>query len=284
VFTTAETRALQQLTTASGRLAVVAADQRTSLVKVRSAAGQPADRDALRGFKHDLVEALAPLAPAVLLDPEIALPSVIDEGALPGHTGLLVSLERSGPPLIGQARPAELLPDLGAAGVRALGGTAAKLLVHLRADGERQNAVLVRSAVEDCRRHDLLLIVEAVVHRLPGEDEQAFAHARPGLIHESALLLEECGVGYLKLEYPGDEKACAALTDAIEVPWALLSAGVDHDTFVGQLRIALAAGASGFIAGRSIWKEAAVLPRAQARDFLRGESRRRLERLLELVA
>ena len=53
---------------------------------------------------------------------------------------------------------------------------------------------------------------------------------------------------------------------------------------MGQLRIALSAGASGFIAGRSIWKEAAVMPRAEARRFLGGEGRRRLEQLLELVA
>ncbi len=284
MFTTAETRALQQLTTPSGRLAVVAADQRTSLAKVRQAAGLPTDEAALRDFKHDLVEALAPHAPAVLLDPEIALPSVIEDGALPGHTGLLVSLERSGPPLVGEARPAELLPDFGAAGIRALGGTAAKLLVHLRADREGHNAAIVRGAVEDCRRHDLLLIVEAVVHRLPDEDDADFARARPGLIHEAALVLEQCGVGYLKLEYPGDERACSALTDAISAPWALLSAGVDHETFMGQLRSALSGGASGFIAGRSIWKEAAVLPRPAAREFLGGESRRRLEQLLELVA
>jgi tagatose-1,6-bisphosphate aldolase len=283
VFAPAQTRALQQLTTASGRLAVVAADQRTSLVKVRDAAGVSSDVPALRDFKHDLVEALAPDAPAVLLDPEIALPSVIDDGVLPGRTGLLISLERSGPPLVGDGRPAELLPDLGAEGVRALGGTAAKLLVHMRADRDGHNAAVVREAVEDCRRHHLLLIVEAVVHRLPGEDEREFGRLRPALIEQSALQLEECGVEYMKLEYPGDERACASLTSAVSAPWALLSAGVDHDTFLGQLRIALAAGASGFIAGRSIWKEAAVMPRPQSGQFLRGESRRRLEQLLELV-
>ena len=283
MFTTAETRALQQLTTSSGRLAVVAADQRTSLAKVRGAAGLPTDEAALRDFKHDLVEALAPNAPAVLLDPEIALPSVIEDGALPGRTGLLVSLERSGPPLVGNVRPAELLPDLGAAGIRALGGTAAKLLVHPRAD-DGHNAALVRGAVADCHSHDLLLIVEAVVHRLPDEEDGEFARVRPGLIHEAAVVLEECGVGYLKLEYPGDERACAALTDALTVPWALLSAGVDHESFMGQLRTALAAGASGLIAGRSIRKEAAVMPRGEARELHGGESRRRLEQLLELVA
>ncbi|MDX6551366.1 MAG: sulfofructosephosphate aldolase [Gaiellales bacterium] len=287
LFTTAETRALTQLTSPSGRRAVVAADQRTSLVKARLEAGQPADPEALRDFKLDLVEALAPLAPAMLLDPEIALPAVINHHVLPGRTGLLVSLEQSGAPRVGDARPGSLIPNLGAAGVRRLGGTAAKLLVYLRTDREGaddHNGRLVREAVADCAQHDLLLIVEAVVHRLPDEDEAAFARARPTLIRDAAVLLEQCGVRYLKLEYPGDERGCRDLTEAVTVPWALLSAGVDHETFLGQLEVALAAGASGFIAGRSIWKEAALRPRAHAHTFLRGEGRRRLEQLLELVA
>jgi tagatose 1,6-diphosphate aldolase len=68
------------------------------------------------------------------------------------------------------------------------------------------------------------------------------------------------------------------------VPWALLSAGVDHDAFVGQLRAALDGGASGFIAGRSIWKEAVGMGVPERRDFLGGEARRRLAELLDIVA
>jgi tagatose 1,6-diphosphate aldolase len=39
------------------------------------------------------------------------------------------------------------------------------------------------------------------------------------------------------------------------VPWAVLSAGVDHETFIGQVRTAMENGASGVIAGRSLWKD-----------------------------
>ena len=67
------------------------------------------------------------------------------------------------------------------------------------------------------------------------------------------------------------------------MPWALLSAGVDHDTFCGQLRDALAGGASGFIAGRSIWKESVALEGERRSAFLRGEARRRLEQLLAIA-
>ena len=137
MFTTAEQRAIDQLSTESGRLAVVAADQRTKLVEALQAAGLDSGMDFMRAFKLDLVSALAPAAPAMLLDPEIALPHVADAGALPGRTGLLVSLERSGSRRTPEGlRSAELLPDVGADGVRRLGGTGAKLLLRLRADRE----------------------------------------------------------------------------------------------------------------------------------------------------
>jgi tagatose 1,6-diphosphate aldolase len=285
MFTTSETRAVQQLSTENGALAVLAADQRASLRAMferRGGAG-PAE---LGEFKRALVQALAPAASAVLLDPEIALPDVVDRGLVPRQTGILVSVEVSGDEPDGDLHPARLLPDFGAAGVRRVGGTAAKLLVRLRADredGDGRNARIVRELVTDCAAHDLLAVVEGLVFRLVDEPEEQYRRRRPELIRECAVLLEECGARYLKLEYPGSEAASRSVTDAVGVPWALLSAGVDHETFVGQLREALAGGAAGFIAGRSIWKDAVGLPAADRDAFLTGEGRRRLDQLLEVL-
>jgi tagatose-1,6-bisphosphate aldolase len=50
MFTTAEQRALDQLTTAGGRLGVLAADQRTKLVAAREAAALSSDVAVLREF------------------------------------------------------------------------------------------------------------------------------------------------------------------------------------------------------------------------------------------
>ncbi len=288
MFTTAEQRALDQLSTPAGRLAVLAADQRTKLIAALKLAGLSTAPEALRGFKLDLARALAADAPAMLLDPEIALPHVLEQGAVPPHTGLLVSLERSGSNTGRDGlEQAELLPEVGAAGVRRLGGTAAKLLVRLRADredGDGDNARVLRTAVDDCARSSLLLVVEVLVYRTEDEDEATFASRRPDLIRDGALLAQECGARYLKLEYPGSAAACSAITDALRVPWALLSAGVDHSTFVVQLQHALAGGASGFIAGRSIWKESMTMSTEARREFLSGEARRRLHELLGMVS
>jgi hypothetical protein len=62
-----------------------------------------------------------------------------------------------------------------------------------------------------------------------------------------------------------------------------VSAGVDHETFKRTLEEAIAGVASGFIAGRSLWKEAALLERDERRAFLEGEGRRRLAELLALL-
>src|SRR5436305_3465608 len=287
MFTTAEQRAIDQLSSAGGRLAVLAADQRTKLAAGLEGAGLPSDMQAMRAFKAELVTALAPVAPAMLLDPEIALPHVADAGLLPGRTGVLVSLERSGERRAADGlREAELLPDVGADGVRRLGGTGAKLLVRLRADREDAdgaNGRLVRGAAADCAAHHLLLVVEVLVYQVDGESDGAFGDARGDLIREAGVLAAEMGARYLKLEYPGSERACARLTEALPVPWALLSAGVDHETFCDQLRHALAAGATGFIAGRSIWKEALALAGEARTAFLHGEARRRLEQLLAIA-
>src|SRR5262249_10153599 len=97
VLTTAESRALQQLTTKDGRLAVVANDQRGSLVSMRERAGLPVTAEELRALKSDIAEALGPGASGLLLDPEFALPSLVDERVVPRDTGILVAVERRRP-------------------------------------------------------------------------------------------------------------------------------------------------------------------------------------------
>ncbi|TMD30186.1 MAG: tagatose-bisphosphate aldolase [Chloroflexi bacterium] len=284
VRTTAESRALQQLTTADGWLAIVANDQRQSLVALREQAGLPATAEELRQLKADIVAALGRDASGVLLDPEFALPALVDEGVVPRDTGILVATERSGPQAVDGLRVADVL--LAPTDVRRLGGTAAKLLVYVRPDhedAEGPNGRLVSRLAEACAAADLLLFVEVLTYRRSDEDPAEYGRRKTDLGLEAALLVESCGARVLKLESPGSEPGCRRLTEALTVPWALLSAGVDHETFKTTLQAAVAGGASGFIAGRSLWKEAALLQPPERRAFLLGEGRRRLAELLALL-
>ena len=285
-LTTAERRALQLISTDDGKLAVLAADQRVDLA-VLLEGGSAREPERLQEIKLEIVEELGPLASAVLLDPTIGLPTAIDRGALPREAGLLVSLEQDDTPFREGLRPSSVDPGVGAAGVRRLGGTAAKLHVWLRPDREDldgHTAGVVRSVVEDCRAHDLLCVVEALTFRLEDEDEADFERRKPELVRDCAVFLEQCGAKLLKLEYPGTPEACSAVTDAVAVPWAVLSAGVGHDEFVDRLGHALNGGAVGFIAGRSVWKQAVADPASdRRRAVLADEGRRRFEELLAVL-
>ena len=67
----------------------------------------------------------------------------------------------------------------------------------------------------------------------------------------------------------------------LDRPWAVLSAGVPFDEFTKVLQVAFdEGGASGFIAGRSVWRESLQLSGAEREQFLVDVARPRLERLI----
>src|SRR4051795_6935603 len=226
--TTAERRALAQLRTAAGKFAVIAADHGDPLVEMLDGLGLPSTPDAQRAFKLALVDTIGRDASAVLLDPDVSLPAVVDQDALARDVGLLVRIEADGHAVADGLRRSRLIDGLGAAGARALGATAAKVMVFLRADREDLDgytAQLVRTALEDCSRAGLLCVIELMTYRLDDESPEEFAAHKEDLVVDGAVLLQECGSKVLKLEYPGSAAACRRVTDALDVPWAVLSAG-----------------------------------------------------------
>ena len=95
-LTTRERRGMTAISTAACRMLIVAADQRNSMKAVMTD-GPGAVSDAeLAAAKSDLVRYLANNAPAILLDPEIALPAVVDDGTLARGTALVVGMDASG--------------------------------------------------------------------------------------------------------------------------------------------------------------------------------------------
>lgn len=276
-MTTAQLRAYQQLCGTDGRLLVIAMDQRNSmrsLIQVPS--GEAGDADLLAA-KLDLVRHLGNEAPGVLLDPTVAVPQVITDGILARDTALLVGMDATGF-ATGEdgLRVSRVVDGVDARRVRAIGGTAAKLNVYMRPDlqgVDAQPARLISSVLEDCAREDVLLVVEILTYALPGETPEEYAAKAPSLIVGAAEIARRCGADVAKLQYPGSPEACREVTAALAgAPWAVLSAGVDHATFLGQLRGALAGGASGAIAGRSLWK-----------DCLAGDPAERARRLREIA-
>lgn len=287
---TLERRGMTAISTDAGRMLIVAADQRNGMKAVMDDAPGGAGsitKPELAAAKADLVTFLANSAPAILLDPEVALPAVVDDGVLARDTALVVGMDASGNEVVDGLRYTRFVDGITPRAVRDLGGDVAKMLWYTRPDRQDLDSRVageIRDLVRACEAEGLLLIVELLTYRLEDETEEAYREAFASLVVEGARLAVACGAKVLKLQYPGSAEACAAVTEAADgVPWAVLSAGVDHTTFVGQVATAMANGASGAMAGRSLWKDSLSISHEVREERLTSRALPRLRELNDIV-
>ncbi|TLZ62401.1 MAG: tagatose 1,6-diphosphate aldolase, partial [Methanobacteriota archaeon] len=263
-------RGLQQISDPTGRFTMIAMDQRGSLQKMLHPENPKAATYAeMEAVKLGVTEWLAPHASGYLLDPEYGVGPVINRFALPGRTGLLVALETSGYEKKGNWRLTTLLEGWSVEKVKRLGASAAKLLVFFNPDAPQDvvdhQVKVVRGVADECRRLDLAFVCEPMSYPVD-ESEEEFANHKADTIIRTAEILSPLGLDVLKAEFPGDPKAtpdpeelrknCERLSRATKVPWVVLSAGADFGVFHGLVDLACRRGASGFLAGRAIWKDA----------------------------
>ncbi|RFB76538.1 tagatose-bisphosphate aldolase [Methylovirgula sp. 4M-Z18] len=290
-MTTAERRGYQQICDASGSMMVIACDQRGGMRTLLAATPEEQAKignNILGETKADIARYLASHAGCVLVDPICAVPDLVDNDILPRHTALLIGIDASGWEISPEGyRISKIVDGINARRVRELGGTGGKIMVYLRMDHEAANAknlATLKETIEDFAREDLLLVVEFLTYQVEGESREEYEAKIPMLIREGTRACLELGSKVLKIPYPGSEAACAEVTRiAGDVPWAVLSAGVDHQTFLGQVEAAMKNGASGVIAGRSLWKDCISLDRKVSQDKLSTTAVSRLRDIQALI-
>ena len=285
------TRALNGLSSISnsdGIFSIVAMDQRNTLKKMFTAVGVTATDEDMFTAKIAVASALSKAASGILLDPTWGVPAVNENDILPTICGLLVAAENPDRGNFnGEPRPTKMIGQ-DAAWVKSLGGQAVKVLVSMHPgrpmkagepDLTGETVELVRAIVADCKAQGIPSVIENLIYALPNA-EPLSDDQKENLIVESAILLNETKPDLLKLEFPMSERGCKRLADSLTVPWAVLSAGVAFDQFKKVITISCdAGGASGFIAGRSIWKEAIGMNKADQEKFLNSTAIARLEEL-----
>jgi tagatose 1,6-diphosphate aldolase len=179
-----------------------------------------------------------------------------------------------------------------------MGATAAKLLLYYRPDVDVAPKQLdtVQKLAADCVAEDMPFVVEPVSYRVANKEASSedFAKVKPKLVVETARQITALPIDVLKAEFPADleyekDKArlsdlCHQLNEASQVPWVILSAGVNFELFYQEVELACRAGASGFLAGRALWQEATQLKSREERlKFLETTVVSRLESLTELA-
>lgn len=288
-------RGLQQCATHRGALAVLALDHRNNLRQaLNPGAPESVTAGTMSAFKQQVVRILAPVSSAVLLDPEYGAFQSIASGSIPGSTGLVVAVEATGYTGARQARQSRILPGWSVAKAKRMGASAVKLLVYYHPGSPTAGEVeaLVEQVATECNSLEMPLFLEPLSYSLDPEQKHLAGPEKSEVVLETAQRLTRIGGDVLKAEFPLDidaepdestwARACADLTAASAIPWVLLSAAVDFETYLRQVDIACQQGASGVAVGRAVWKEAPLLNGEERSAFLSSTAHSRMARITAL--
>jgi sulfofructosephosphate aldolase len=248
---------------ANGTYAMVAMDQRESLRTMFREHGHDDSDERVRLFKTAVARELAPHASGFLIEPDFVadVRPLVPRGLIMAVD--LLDQERGGIVEDTQLDEIDDLPD---------GVVALKLLVIWRDDDRRRERIeMCERFVALAQRHGVLSVLEPVVR----EDHQ---------ILDAARELGATRPSLYKAQAPraGDVVArCREITEALPVPWVVLSQGVPRDEFPQAVESACKGGARGFLAGRALWTN--TLAADDPTELLRTQSVPRLQELTEIV-
>ena len=272
----------------NGGMTMLALDQRGSLRTIIASGKDEATvgDERLVEFKAAAAEILAPMASAVLLDSGLGRKAM---RLVPAEIPLILSADKfeqkPGGPVEKSIVDPAVTPDL----IEECKATALKLLIiWTQGSGAEFRRDQVGRFVELARKTGRIALVEGIVRdNKRGRFTNTQAHGEAVL--EAAVELMETGSDVYKAEVPGylpgqlGQVAGFAkrLTQSLSKPWVVLSNGVEAADFAQAVKLSCAGGASGFLAGRAIWADAASKPDPRAE--LQRESVPRLRNLVEIV-
>jgi tagatose-1,6-bisphosphate aldolase len=272
----ARARRLDRLTDHDGIMRVLAIDHRDSLRVMIEGGGSGAVADeALCSVKADLVAATGGLASGVMLDPEIGMDESV-VAAVPTSVGIIAAREAQGYLADASVEYTTLMDGWDAREASSRGADAVKLLALWDGSPSADQRAVIVAAIDEAHAAGLPLVLEPLPR---GGLPATGAWVRGWLEHHA-----DTGADVFKLPYPGSPIECARITESVDAPWALLSAGAEFEVFLDQLSEAMAAGAAGYIVGRAVWREAATVDPAQRRDAIRMHVIPRLRTLAGLAA
>jgi sulfofructosephosphate aldolase len=267
----------------AGAFAMVALDQRISLETMFEAAGLPADEPALDAFRIEALRALLPHASAVLLETGFLSRGGHEllDGSSCGRIVAVDSLRQErGHPVQDSDLDIDAVPL-----AMSLGADALKLLVVWTPgqDNSRRVAIVERF-IAAAHEQGVLALVEGIVQADPSTGGLASPEE---YLRASVALAEGCDVYKAQVPVHGGSEPesvtalARELTDALEMPWVVLSTGVRPEEFETAVTASCRGGASGFLAGRAIW--APALTSQDRPRYLDDVSVPRLDRLCAIV-
>ena len=308
--------ALEKMSDKNGVIAALAIDQRGSLKKMlAAAANKPANEEDIVEFKKAISSELTPYASAILLDPEYGLPAskVRADGS-----GLLVSYEKTGYDATEPGRLPDLISVWSVRRLKEAGADSIKFLLYIDPDEDKsildQKEAFVERVGDECVAEDIPLFVELVTYDDSIGDVKSaeYAKVKPHKVIEAMKEFSKpkYHIDVLKVEVPinldyvegfnGDNpvvytkdeaiKYFKEQSDATNLPYIFLSAGVSAQAFRDELHLAKDADAkfNGVLCGRATWK-GAIEPFAKdgeeaGKKWMNDQGKKNIEELNKVLA
>ena len=295
-------RGLIRISDENGRFKMLALDQRGSLKKmIKNVKGEVLDED-LTKVKKAIIKSLAPYVSAVLVDPEYGLFQTLKY--IPRNTGIILSVEKTGYEAQGEDRYSYLLREDIITKAKRWNVDAIKFLVYWNKESsdecKNHQIDLVRKVGKECVENDLTFILEILTYN-PKYDKKSEEYKKqlPSNILDAVRIFseQEFKVDLFKLEAPINHQEIGTLFTENEaenlfvelknslkgIPWVVLSGGVSAKEFSKTLKFCCENGASGFLAGRAIWKECVdfVEDQEKMEDHLKYRGMNNLMKIIE---
>lgn len=259
-----------------GKIGVLAIDHRDSLRMVIDPEDPGAvSPDSIVELKRVIIEELAGSATGVMLEPEYSIPALVE--CLPEGCGFTAALESQGYSADPTTVLTTILDGWSVPQAKASGAAMAKLLVYLSGDAPQHAASqleTVRRVVDECRSIELPLVIEPL--------------AFPGAVERDRLRAVEMtlplGADLMKVAWPGSEQLQELASLLCDRRWVVLSAGVGFEEYLDQVGQCIELGASGFMAGRAVWREVTTVAFSERRELLRDVALPRLNELSALLS
>lgn len=312
-LTAGKTQAMKNLMSDEGIIAALAIDQRGALKKMMKALDFEPKAGDIERFKELVSEELTPYASSILLDPEYGLPA---SKVRAENSGLLIAYEKTGYDATVPGRLPDLLSVWSAKRIKEQGADAVKFLLYYDVDEDKeineQKHAFVERIGSECAAEEMPFYLELLSYDANNADNgsKEFAKVKP---HKVIEMMKEFSkpryqVDVLKVEVPINMKYVEGFakgevvytkeeaakyfkeqSEATNLPFIFLSAGVSASLFQDTLRFAHDAGSTfnGVLCGRATWADG-VKPfvsgdEAQVRDWLQTLGRKNIEELNEVL-